>query len=120
MFRVDVARCLELKNNRVIDNEIGFVLADDVTFKIDIDWDLLANRETCLAERNGQGIFVDFFEKAAAQLIVDTIKTANDRLRQFYVLEVYGCHVSVSAERDDFLSKGALKRWQKENQRQLR
>src|SRR5690606_16564310 len=78
----DWGRGLDLDYERSRDKKVGAELPDDMASIVDCQWDLRLRRDAGTAKRNHQCIFVNAFQEAGPEIVVDSEERADHHLRQ--------------------------------------
>jgi hypothetical protein len=68
----------DFNEDQIRDHQVGEVFADDFVVEEDGDGVLLGGFKAGFAQAEGRRVFVDLFEEAVAQGVVDVIKGADD------------------------------------------
>ena len=78
MFGGEVAGGFEFENYGVVDELIGKVFSDNLASVVNGDAGLLLYFEAEVTLFDGEGVFVDFFEEAVAEGVVDGVEGFDD------------------------------------------
>ncbi|HEV2388915.1 MAG TPA: hypothetical protein VGS20_16860 [Candidatus Acidoferrales bacterium] len=88
MRRFQVARSLQFQENRSLDEHVRSELAERFPPKRHLHRHLTVRAETGLRQGDGHRPFVNRFEKAMPQLVVNLLENANDSLGQLPMLDL--------------------------------
>ena len=83
MSRIERPTGFQFEQYDPIDHEIGIIGADDLPMEPDWHGNLLLEVNAAILEGHRHRFFIDVFEKAEPELVVDIIEDANDLLSQF-------------------------------------
>src|SRR5258706_13247859 len=107
MFINDLFCGFKLKQNHIINNDIGKIFANQLTVKIDLDRSLYLNFETGFSQGNRQSILINFFVETISQFLIYLEKDFKNiftqigifalefRMHLFYLTHCYFLYVSV-------------------------
>ncbi len=89
----DSVLSLEFKNNLIVHEDIGKIVADHAVMELYLDWNLCPCGNSRFFEHDHQGIFVDLFQKSRTKFRVYLHRRTNYLVRKIFIEYFFLFHI---------------------------